>query len=201
MPSLTRTFSTTVLAIAALTGAVGAQAQMSNYSLYAPGSGYVGVNIGQSDYSLEGGLRGFGFNFDADDKDTAFNIYTGSFFHPNFGFEVGYTHFGKIDRAGGSTKAEGINLSLVGRAPVSQQFNLLAKLGTTYGWTDVSAVPATGIASGDEKGFGMSYGLGAEYAFNPTMSAVLQYDEHRLKFAGTGRDRVSTTTVGLRYRF
>lgn len=199
MPSLTRTFSATVLAIATLTGAASAQAQASNYALYAPGSGYAGINIGQSDYSLEGGLRGFGFN--SDDKDKAFNLYTGSFFHPNFGLEVGYTHFGKIKRAGGETKAEGINLSLVGRAPVSQQFNLLAKLGTTYGWTDVSAVPATGIASGNEKSFGMSYGLGAEYVFNPQMSAVLQYDEHRLKFVGTGRDRVSATTVGLRYRF
>ncbi|MDQ3061009.1 MAG: outer membrane beta-barrel protein [Pseudomonadota bacterium] len=203
MPSLTRTFSATVLAVAALAAASGAQAQMQmgNYSLYAPGSGYVGLNIGQSDYSLESGLRGFGFNFDADDKDTAYNIYTGSFANENFGLEVGYTNFGKISRAGGDTEAEGINLSLVGRIPVSAQFNLLGKLGTTYGWTDVSAAPGSGISSGTEKGFGLSYGLGAEYVFNPQLSAVLQYDEHRLKFAGTGRDRVSATTVGLRYRF
>jgi OOP family OmpA-OmpF porin len=201
MRSLTRNFSATVLAVAALTAGAGAQAQMSNYALYGPGSGYVGLNIGQSDYSLEGGLSGFGFNFNADDKDTAVNIYTGSFFHPNLGLELGYTNFGKIDRAGGETKAEGINLSLVGRAPVNSQFNLLGKLGTTYGWTDVSALPATGIASGDEKGFGVSYGLGAEYVFSPQLSAVLQYDEHRLKFSNTGRDRISATSVGLRYRF
>lgn len=203
MPSLTRTFSAAALAVAAFAASAGAQAQMQmgDYSLYAPGSGYVGLNAGSSDYSLDGGLRGFGFNFDADDRDTAVNIYAGSFFHPNFGLEIGYTHFGKIDRAGGSTKAEGINLSLVGRAPISPQFNLLGKLGTTYGWTDVSSVAATGIASGDAKGFGMSYGLGAEYVFNQQLSAVLQYDEHRLKFVGTGRDRVSATTVGLRYRF
>ena len=199
MRTLTRTFSATALALAALTMSAGAQAQMSNYSLYGPGTGYVGLNLGQSDYSLGGGLGGFGFN--TDDKDTAVNLYTGSFFHPNFGLELGYTHFGKIERAGGDTKAEGINLSLVGRAPMSSQFNLLGKLGTTYGWTDVSAVAATGIASGTEKGFGFSYGIGAEYAFNPQFSAVLQYDEHRLKFASTGRDRISATTVGLRYRF
>lgn len=196
MPSLTRTFSTTVLAVAALTAGAGAQAQM-NYSLYSPGSGYIGLNIGQSDYSLGNGLGGF----DSDKHKTAYNIYTGSFFHPNFGMEVGYTHFGTINRAGGETKAEGANLSLIGRAPMSPQFNLLGKFGTTYGWTDVSAAPASGIASGTERGFGVSYGLGAEFLFNPQISAVLQYDEHRLKFITTGRDRVSATTVGLRYRF
>lgn len=197
MPSLTRTFSTTVLAVAALTAGAGAQAQMNNYALYSPGSGYVGLNIGQSDYGLENGLGGF----DSDKRKTAYNIYTGSFFHPNFGMEVGYTHFGTINRAGGETKSDGANLSLIGRAPISPQFNLLGKLGVTYGWTDVSAAPASGIDSGTERGFGASYGVGAEFVFNPQVSAVLQYDEHRLKFITTGRDRVSATTVGLRYRF
>lgn len=196
MPSLPRTFSATVLAVAALIAASSAQAQ-SNYGLYAPGASYLGLNIGQSDYSLSNGVGGFA----SDKHDTAYNIYTGSFVSENFGMEVGYTHFGKVSRAGGSTKAEGLNLSLLGRIPLGSQFNLLGKLGTTYGWTDVSSAPGTGIGSGTEKGFGVSYGLGAEYVFSPQLSAVLQYDEHRLKFAGTGRDRISATTVGLRYRF
>lgn len=199
MKLLNRTFSATVLAVAALTAMAGAQAQTtnSNYSLYGPGAGYVGLNVGQSNYSL-----GNGFNlFSSDNNDTAYNIYTGSFFNQNFGAELGYTNFGKVSRAGGSTKAEGINLSLVGKAPVSPSFNLLGKLGTTYGRTDVSAPVGSGVASGKETGFGVSYGLGAEYVFNPQLSAVLQYDEHRLRFAGEGRDRISATTVGLRYRF
>jgi outer membrane autotransporter protein len=57
------------------------------------------------------------------------------------------------------------------------------------------------VASGSESGFGVSYGVGAEYAFNPQLSAVLQYDSHDLNFAGNGRDRVSATTAGLRYKF
>lgn len=199
MKLFNRTFTAAVLAVAAMTAVVGAQAQgtSSNYSLYGPGAGYVGLNIGQSNYSL-----GNGFNlFSADNHDTAYNIYTGSFFNQNFGAELGYTNFGKVDRAGGSTKAEGINLSLVARAPISPSFNLLGKLGTTYGRTDVSAAPGSGVNVGSDTGFGVSYGLGAEYVFSPQISAVLQYDEHRLKFAGQGRDRISATTVGLRYRF
>jgi opacity protein-like surface antigen len=195
MKLFNRSFSAAVLSVAALTAATGAQAQ-SNYSLYSPGAGYVGLNLGASNYSLGSG-SGF---FPSDDTDTAYNLYTGTFFTPNFGLELGYTNFGKIERAGGTTKAEGINLSLVGRAPITQSFNLLGKLGTTYGRTDVSSRDP-GVISGEETGFGVSYGIGAEYSFNPQLSAVLQYDEHRLKFAGDNKARVSATTVGLRYRF
>jgi len=196
MKIFNRGFRATLLAVAALTAVAGAQAQ-SNYALYAPGASYAGLNIGSSNYSLGSGFGPFA----NDDKDTVYNLYTGSFFTPNLGFELGYTNFGKVERAGGQTKAEGINLSLVGRAPITSSFNLLGKLGTTYGRTDVSAFPGSGVVSGKETGFGISYGIGAEYSFNPQLSAVLQYDEHKLKFAGDGRDRVNATTVGLRYRF
>jgi hypothetical protein len=196
MKLFSRSFSAIVLSVAALTAATGAQAQ-SNYALYSPGASYVGLNVGSSNFSLG---NGFG-PFASDNRDTVYNIYTGTFFTPNFGVEAGYTNFGKIDRAGGNTKAQGFNLSLVGRAPITQSFNIFGKLGTTYGRTEVSAFPGTGVASGKENGFGVSYGIGAEYSFNPQLSAVLQYDEHKLKFAGDGRDRVNATTVGLRYRF
>lgn len=197
MQSLTRTFSATVFAVAALAAGTGAHAQSSNYSLYGPGSSYIGFNAGQSDFSLGSGAGAFPF----DKRDTTYNIYGGSYFNNNFGLELGYTDFGKIARAGGTTKAEGFNLSLVGKMPLSPSFNLLGKLGTTYGRTDVSSDPASGVLPGSESGFGVSYGLGAEYVFNPNWSAVLQYDGHELKFAGSGRDRISATTAGLRYRF
>jgi len=201
MPSLTRTISATVFAVAALAGAAGAQAQSSqtssNYSFYAPGSRYFGLNVGQSDFSLPSGTGAF----PSDNKDTSYNIYGGSYFNNNFGLELGYTDFGKANRAGGQTEAQGINLSLVGRLPLSNSFNLLGKLGTTYGHTRVSSAAASGIASGSESGWGLSYGLGAEWAFTPAMSAVLAWDEHDMKFVGTGNQRVSTTSLGLRYRF
>ncbi|MCZ8257494.1 MAG: outer membrane beta-barrel protein [Polaromonas sp.] len=207
MRSLTRTFTATLLAAAAMAAATGVQAQStssttnasasSNYSFYAPGSRYLGLNVGQSDFSLPNGTGAF----PSDNKDTSYNIYGGSYFNNNFGLELGYTDFGKINRGGGQTEAEGINLSLVGRVPLSNSFNFLGKLGTTYGRTRVSAAPASGLASGTESDWGLSYGLGAEWVFTPSLSAVLQWDEHNLKYVGTGKDRVSTTSLGLRYRF
>lgn len=203
MQALTRTLSATALAVAALAAATGAQAQSTStstgtsYSFYSPGSRYIGLNVGQSDYSLPNGAGGFG----SDNKDTSYNIYGGSYFSNNFGVELGYTDFGKINRGGGQTDAEGINLSLVGRLPLSNSFNLLGKVGTTYGRTRVSALPASGLATGNESDWGVSYGIGAEWAFTPALSAVLQWDEHKMKFVGTGKDRVSTASLGLRYRF
>ena len=208
MKKITRTISGTVLALAALAVAGGVQAQtssgssgggfgMGGYSFYGPGTGYVGLNVGRSDYSIGSGSGGFAF----DRHDTSYNLYTGTFFHPNVGLELGYTDFGKVTRAGGQTDAEGINLSLVGRAPLGNSFNLLGKLGTTYGRTHVSAATASGIRTGNESGWGLSYGIGAEFVFRPNLSAVLQWDEHDLKFPGSGRDRISTTSLGLRYRF
>jgi opacity protein-like surface antigen len=197
MQSFSRTLSATLLTLAALTTATVTQAQSSNYSLHAPGASYIGLNAGKSDFSLGSGIG----NFTADKRDTVYSIYAGSYFNPNLGLELGYTNLGKINRAGGNTKAAGANLSLVGKVPVGSSFNLMGKLGTTYSRTDVSAAPASGIVSGNESGFGVSYGLGAEYTFNPNWSAVLQYDAYDLKFPGSGRDRVSAATAGLRYRF
>lgn len=196
---LNRSFSAALLFVTGLVAGTGAQAQSkADYSIYGAGNTYVGLNIGRSDFAINTGFGGF----PSDKRDTVYNIYSGTFFSPNFGLELGYTHFGKIDRAGGTTKAEGVNLSLVGKVPLgSSGFNLLGKVGPTYGRTDVSAVPFTGISSGRETGLGISYGLGAEYVFSPQLSAVVQYDEHQLKFINAGRDRVGAATLGVRYRF
>lgn len=193
-----------VIAVAALAAAGGAQAQntttsapRSDYSMYAPGSAYIGLNAGQSNFRVNNG-NGL---FASEQRKTAYSLYGGSYFNDYLGVELGYTDFGRINRGGGQTKAEGFNVGLVGKLPLSPSFNLLGRLGTTYGRTDVSSNIASGVTAGKETGWGGSYGIGVEFAFNPQLSAVLQYDEYNLKFAGGNRDRINTTSVGLRYRF
>lgn len=196
-----RIISSLFIAAASLGAVAGAQAQSSTsstgYALYGAGNSYIGLNGGRSDFSVGNGIG----IFTHDQGDVAYNIYADSYFSNNFGFEFGYTDFGRVNRAGGSTKADGINLSLVGRLPLGTSFNLLGKVGTTYGRTDVSSAAGSGVTAGSESGFDWSYGVGAEYMFNPQWSAVLQYDEHQLKFAGDDHSRVSATTLGVRYRF
>ena len=192
------------LAAATLAFAGGVQAQSSTtsaprsgYSMYAPGSAYIGFNVGQSNLNLSNGNNLFG----VEKSKNTYNLYGGSYFNDFLGLEIGYADFGNISRGGGKTKAEGFNIGLVGKLPLSQSFNLLGRLGTTYGRTDVSSNIASGVTAGKETGWGGSYGVGAEFAFNPQLSAVLQYDQYNLKFAGGNRDRINTTSLGLRYRF
>ncbi len=167
-------------------------------SMYGMGKGYVGFNAGETDFGLNNGTG----LFSNDRKSTAYNLYGGTYFNNNFGVELGYINFGTVSRGGGSSKAEGLNLALVARAPLSESFNLLGKLGTTYARTDVSSQPGSGIPSGSDNGFGLAYGIGAEYAFNTQISVVLEYDVHQLHYVGgSGKEEMKLTSLGLRYKF
>lgn len=163
-----------------------------------PGSSYFGLNAGSADLSRP--ITGFG-NWGGSNQSSAYGLYLGNYFNnQNYGVEIGYTDFGSVNRSGGTTKVDGINLSLIGRLPVSSNFNLLGKLGTTYSRTDVSASAASGVQTGTERGFDWSYGLGGEYRFNTSWSGVLQYNEHYVKYPGK-TERVSDTTLGVRYSY
>ncbi|MDB5966673.1 MAG: OmpA-like transrane region [Polaromonas sp.] len=169
--------------------------------MYSPGSGYIGFNAGRSQY----GNRSVNLTGLVNDRsNNAYSLYAGSFFSNNFGLEFGYNDFGRVNRFGGQTKANALSLSLVGRFPVGQSFNILGRLGGSYVRTDVTASAAAntaGIPSGRDNRFDVSYGIGAEYSFTPAWSAVLQYDEYNLRYTGGARERLNTTTIGVRYHF
>lgn len=57
--------------------------------------------------------------FSSDQRKNDHSIYGGGYFSNNFGLELGYTYFDRINLAGGSTKAEGYSASLVGLDLVS----------------------------------------------------------------------------------
>jgi len=186
--------------VALACGAAAAQTSgtgLTNRS-YLPGTqqGYVGLSGGQSNYDLRSGTGGFAF----DDSDTAWKLYSGGYFNQNFGVELGYINMGKAERIGGSTKAQGLNLSLVGRAPLNEQFDVFGKVGTTYGRTRTGGNSGFGVTTGKDDGFGLSYGAGLRWAFNPQWAAVLEWERHRFHFAD-GNSDVDMTSVGVQYRF
>jgi OOP family OmpA-OmpF porin len=198
-----RIISTLFVAAASLALAAGAQAQSSSssttdYTLYGSGNSYIGLNAGLTDYTLNDGTGLYG----SDKRTSTYSLYAGSYFREsNLGMELGYTNFGNVSRAGGTTKADGLNLSLMGRIPLGSSFNLLGKLGTTYARTDVSSAAGSGVTAGSESGFDWAYGVGAEYAFSRQWSGVLQYDEVYAKYAGGIRDSIRVTSLGARYRY
>ncbi|MGE0332017.1 MAG: outer membrane beta-barrel protein [Ramlibacter sp.] len=185
-----------ITAIAALPAA--AQTSTSSGSSMMPGMsrGYMGLNIGQSDFRAGCGNGAFA----CDDSDTAGSIYFGSMFRDNWGAELGYVNMGRVGRGGGDTRAHGLNLSLVGKAPLTPAFSLLGKVGTTYGRTETTSAAGSGVTAGSDNGFGLSYGIGASYDFTPNVAVTVNWDSHDFRFAG-GRDPVRMTSVGLQYRF
>lgn len=159
--------------------------------------GYVGINVGRADYgdfSCGSGL------FGCDDDAKRVHAYTGGFFNEYLGVQIGALYEDAANRGGGKTRAEGINLSLVGRVPLGA-FNLFAKAGTTYGRTRVSADALSGLTPGRKRGFGGSYGFGAGYDITPNHGVVLEWESHAFRVPGGGRRDIDSTNLGYVYRF
>jgi hypothetical protein len=193
-----------LLALVGLTASTLVLAQSNTNSKHgayetAMGSSYIGLSAGTSDLTRP--ITAFGL-FGGSQQGRAYSVAVGNYFtNQNYGVELGYTDFGSVNRAGTTTKVDGINISLIGRIPVSSTFNLLGKLGTTYGRTDVTATPGSGVVGGSERGFDWSYGIGGEIVLTPLWSALLQYDEHYVKYPSSNNERVSNTTLGVRFHY
>lgn len=159
--------------------------------------GYVGLSLGRSRYAAPCGAT----SLNCDSTDNSVQVSAGSMIGNFWGVELGYLDMGRINRGGGTTRAQGLNMSLVGKAPVWHALGVFGKLGSTYGRTETTALQASGIANGSDRGFGLSYGAGVSYDFTPRLSATLAWDSHDFRFAGSGRDAVRSTSLGLQYKY
>lgn len=159
--------------------------------------GYLGLSVGSPRYGTPCGNPGLS----CDNPSTSYKVYTGAMFSNYFGAEIAYLDMSHASRAGGDASAKGLNFSLVGRAPIAQSFGLFGKVGTTYGRTQVSAAAGSGVATGNDSGWGLSYGAGLSFDFSQNWSAVLEWERHNFRFAGSDREAVKATSLGLQYRF
>lgn len=203
--SVLRSLLTAATVLAALTAAMPVAAQSSgtgasgrNSSMFGGGGrNAIGLNIGTSTFRLSCGSGLFG----CEDNDRFVNLYGRSMTGKFWGAEIGFVDMGNVNRGGGETRAQGINLSLVGEYPLSQSFNAFGKVGTTYGRTSTTSVFSSGVGSGTEKGFGLSYGVGLSYDFTDRFTGVVGWDSHNFDFAGSGREAVRATSLGLRFKY
>lgn len=156
---------------------------------------YIGATVGRSDYDL-GCVSGYG----CDTKDTAFKIFAGGKLYNVLGLELGYVNLGRAEIAGGHSRAQGANLSLVAGVPVGYNFGVNGKVGTVYGWTRTDA-SAPGYDTGRESGWGLTYGVGATYAFTPSTELRVDWDRYRFDFRGAGNQDVDLWSAGLNFRF
>jgi hypothetical protein len=135
---------------------------------------YVGLNGGRSHFNSGRG--------------DAYSLYVGTMWPSSMGLEAGGIDFG---RAGG-TDAYGFYLAGVGRLPLNDTFAVFGKLGVLYSRSD--------NAGARDNGFGETYGVGVDVGITRQLMAVLQYDRSAVHL-NTGRDRINTTSLGLKYRY
>ncbi len=159
--------------------------------------GYIGLNLGKPEFNVSCGTGGFA----CDDGSVGAYLYTGGLFNDWVGLELGYLHTDKADRAGGTTRAQGVNLSLMLRAPLGP-ISAFAKAGTMYSQTRVSSDPLSGIAAGKRRGWGGTYGVGVGFDLTPTSSVVLEWSRYEVRFpGGGGREDLDMTSLGYVHRF
>ena len=158
-------------------------------------SGYVGLNVGRPRLNVPCGT-----GYSCDDPNASVYLYTGGLINETVGAELGYINIGSADRSGGSTRSQGVKVSLVLRAPMGA-FNVFGKVGGNYGETRVSSNPLSGVAAGKARGWGVSYGIGAGYDFDRQNGIVLEYGRDTFRYPAIGRKSVDSVSVGYVYRF
>jgi OmpA-OmpF porin, OOP family len=157
---------------------------------------WFGVDLGQARYSTGCGFGGYRCK----NPDLAGRVHVGGLLNGYVGLELGYLHLGDADRAGGTTSAQGVNFSVLGRVPAGD-FTAFLKAGATFSRTEVSADPLSGVTTGTAKGWGSSLGVGLSWEVARHSALVVEWERHDLRFPGAGRNEVQLTTLGYRYKF
>lgn len=179
---------------ATLAFAAGAQAQQA----------YVGASIGQSDFKID--TTGAS---SADTKDTGYKVFGGWMFTPNLGVEAAYFDLGQATGAaslpgfgsvGVTGKASGFSLAGVAALPLGDA-SLFAKAGFAQVRGEVEARTPFGNASQSESSLQPTFGVGASYAFTSNVSARIEWERVRVRYADDLKDDTDLVSVGLAYRF
>jgi OOP family OmpA-OmpF porin len=181
---------------------------------------YVGVSVGQSRTEVDangitsGLLPGVSATSSStDEKDTAYKVFGGYQFNRNLAIEGGYFNLGNnsfsavTSPAGtlaGETKAQGLNLDLVGTLPLTERFSALARIGAHHTWSK-STFSGTGAAAtaagGKRDDGGYKVGLGLQYELNPSMWVRGELERYRVKNATGQRANVDLLSVSLVFPF
>ena len=165
---------------------------------------YVGFNLGSAKqkFSVSGES--------ASESKTGAKVYAGTNLDQNFGVELGYVDFGRINKsfndgvnAGSiSVKSNAFYVAGTATAPINDQFAVFAKLGITANRSKLNATVNGQSGSTSRNNTDAILGIGGSYAFSKELSAVVKYENFG-KVAKQGDDSVKADllSVGLRYKF
>ncbi len=172
---------------------------------------YLGAGIGQSklDNDTLDWLGSIGAN--TDDKDTAYKVFAGYQFNPNFAVEASYLDFGDYtasasdgaDSANIKLGVDGFGFALVGKLPIDGGFSVFGKLGL-IAWDASLSGSATidGVTYRDtagDSGTDPFYGAGVEYVIDQVM---VRAEFERYDLSDSGEDfTIDMISASVGYRF
>ncbi len=205
-----------LLGIASLGALIAVPALAQDTSHY-----YGGVSVGQSKTEIDangvtsGLLPGVSAaSSSTDEKDTAYKLFGGYQFNRNLAIEGGYFNLGNnsfnavTSPAGtlaGETKAQGLNLDLVGTLPLTERLSALARIGAHHIWSKstISGSGAAAAVAGSSKrdDSGYKVGLGLQYELNPAMWIRGELERYRVEAAVGQRANVDLLSVSLVFPF
>ncbi len=181
------------VAAAFLAMAGAAQAQQS----------YVKAGAGQGQYTADG----------QGETETALSLAFGQSLSENWGYEVGYIHFGNLSNSSGtatsgarsSLSTQSLYAAAVGTLPLGESFSLFAKLGLSVNYSELkvsgfdSGPPAATVRyKKSDTSFEPMAGIGAAFNISKQVAVTAEY-----QYFGkvTGGLKVDAWTLGLKYGF
>jgi len=132
---------------------------------------YAGAGVGKASIEIDD-------VFDADD--TAFKVFGGYSFNPNFAVELAYIDGGAPDERFGAGSIEvavdGINASAVGRLPINEKFSVFGKLGFASYDVEVKVRAGNLSGSGSDSDEDLSYGIGGAFSLSSAVELRGEYE-------------------------
>ncbi len=145
----------------------------------------------------------------AEDSDTAAHVYAGYQLNNRLAVEAGYHDLGAINARVGNCSApvpvdpsvDGLSLSVMGRAPVTERVSVYGRAGAMFWHMDVDASASAPAVSDD--GISPVLGAGVGVVVNERIEGRVEYDRFFDvgEQATTGQTDIDTLTAGLAVKF
>ncbi|OHZ04339.1 cell envelope biogenesis protein OmpA [Salinicola sp. MIT1003] len=168
---------------------------------------YLGVGTGFSslkndDSDVGDFIESGSDDFDVDDDDNVYKAFVGYEYSRYFATEAFYADLGKVELKGNGVsntdlESKAYGLSLVGKLPITDWFELFAKAGMAKWETDVDGhLGNASIDLDDNDGIDPVYGAGAQLNFHPLL---LRAEYERYDFDSDYEVDSFTASVGWQF--
>jgi hypothetical protein len=128
-----------------------------------------------------------------------YSLFVAATFNQNLAGEVAYTNLGIVD-LGGTTKLKGsaYSLSVVGKFPINESFELIAKAGIA---NTGAYIEASGSPGGTQTMFAPTFGAGIQTKFNRTIGFRISYDNFKFTTSNSNSYNANIISLSALFRF